>query len=498
MADAVSLPRALYDASGSRALDRCAIDEHGIAGLQLMNRAGAAAFAVLRERWPAARRLWLLCGAGNNGGDGFVVARLAVEAGLRAEVCLLGDESRIGGDAALAKAAWREAGGEIHRWRVGVSAPIGDVIVDALFGTGLDRPLSGDALAAVDAINGSGVPTLALDIPSGLHADTGAVLGAAVRAEATVTFIAVKPGLLTGEGPAFRGELRFDDLDVPATVYTRVAPMARRIDYQSARDAFPPRGRSAHKGHFGHVLVVGGEHGFAGAARLCAEAAARCGAGLVSVATRADHVAAVLAGRPELMVRGVETAAELGPLLAQASVVAIGPGLGREAWGRVMLDTVLAGFQGPLVVDADALNLLAGRDVQRQNWIMTPHPGEAARLLGSDRGALQADRFATAAALVERHGGCVVLKGAGTVVACRDGLPDVCSDGNPGMASGGMGDVLSGVLAALLAQGHAPSAAATLGVCLHARAADLAAADGERGLLASDLHAPLRRLLNPN
>ncbi len=497
MAASASLPRELYDAAGSRALDRAAI-EGGIDGFTLMNRAGAAAFAMLRRRWPEARRVWILCGTGNNGGDGFVVARLAREAGLAVDVVLLGDPARVRGDAALALTAWRATGAEVRRWQIGTARPVGDVVVDALFGTGLDRPLGGEALAAVTAVDEAGLPVLALDIPSGLHADTGAVLGGVARASATITFIALKPGLLTGAGPACCGALGFDALAVPAEIYASVPPVARRIDYEDCRASLGPRSRIAHKGNFGHVLVVGGEHGYAGAARLAGEAALRCGAGLVSVATRERHIGALLAGRPELMVHGVEEAGALGALLARASVVVLGPGLGQGQWGRALFDAVLRGFDGPMVIDADALNLLAGSDRRRANWVLTPHPGEAARLLGSDTARVQADRLAAAAALVARHAGCAVLKGAGSIVAAGEALPAICSDGNPGMASGGMGDVLAGVLAALLAQGQSPAVAARNAVCLHARAGDTAAAEGERGLLAGDLFAPLRRLANPH
>ena len=495
MPTTAQLPHALYRAGQVRALDRAAIDDFGIPGTELMARAGAAAFALLRERWPAATDITVLTGTGNNGGDGFVVAELARQAGLTVRVLQLGDPERIGGDARTQARRYAEAGGQ---WGPFDGLPRHtELIVDAIFGTGLERPVEGRWAEAVAAINRARVPVLALDIPSGLHADTGAVLGTAVRADATISFIGLKVGLCTGEGPACCGELFFDALAIPAQVYAREIHAARRLDWAKQSELLTLRSRSAHKGAFGHVLVVGGDLGMGGAARLAAEAAGRSGAGLVSLATRPEHVCAVIAARPEVMAHGLLDAAELEPLLRRASVVAAGPGLGRSDWGRDLWAHVLDSGK-PLVVDADALNLLAADPQRRDDWILTPHPGEAARLLGCSAAEVQADRLAAAATLTRRYGGVVVLKGAGSVVATAGNRPPaICSDGNPGMASGGMGDVLTGIIAGLLAQGFAPDDAAELGVCLHGAAGDRAAAGGERGLLAGDLLVQIRGLINP-
>ncbi len=487
-----TLPSDLYRAVQVRELDRLAI-EGGIPGAALMARAGGAAYALLRRRWPAARRVAVVCGTGNNGGDGFVLARLAREAGLEVALYQVGDPARLSGDALkMAQAVGLEAqllaAGDLRHC---------EVVVDALLGIGLNGEVRDVWRQAIAAINESGRPVLALDVPSGLDADTGAVLGCAVRAAATVTFIGLKQGLLTGSGPALCGELYFDDLAVPAAIYQCVPAAARRLDLAAFAPALAPRARDAHKGDFGHVLVVGGEAGFSGAARLAAEAAARVGAGLVSVATRAAHAAVIAAARPELMCHGVETAVELEPLLRRADVIVVGPGLGQGTWGQHMLGRLLYARQ-PLVVDADALNLLAQDPVRRDDWVLTPHPGEAARLLGETTVQVQQNRFAAAAGVQASFGGVVVLKGPGTLVLGSDGMPGVCGGGNPGMASGGMGDVLSGVIAALIAQGSGLREAAAAAVCLHAAAADAAAADGERGLLASDLFPHLRRLANPS
>ena len=488
------LPHHLYRAEGVRALDQTAIETFGMAGGTLMGRAGTAAFEVLRERWPAAREIGVLCGAGNNAGDGYVVARLAHEAGRSVTLIQAGNPSRLKGDARDAASDAETAGVPAVAYE-GQSLGGYDLLVDGLLGTGLSGEVEGRFREAIEAANASGAPILALDIPSGLDADTGAVLGAAVRAEVTVTFIGLKQGLFTGMAPDHCGRLRFDDLEVPRAVYDHVAPAAERLAAEAFDGHLAPRPRTAHKGASGHVLVVGGDRGMAGAPRLAGEAAARTGAGLVSLATRAEHAAVLAASRPELMGQPVESADDLAPLLERATVLAVGPGLGRGAWGRAMLARLLESPL-PLVLDADALNLLAEDPLHRDDWVLTPHPGEAARLLGTETAAVQADRFAAAEALRERFGGVCILKGAGTVIAGA-GLPAVVDAGNPGMASGGMGDLLTGIVAGLLAQDHSPGEAARLGAWLHAAAGDAAAERGERGMLARDLLVHLRKRVNP-
>ena len=463
-----------------------------------MERAGLESFRVLRERWPAARRVSVVAGPGNNGGDGFVVARLAAREGLSVSVELVGDAARIGGDALTAYRRMLDAEPGPSPVRSAAIEP--EVIVDALFGTGLTREVTGAAAEAVRGMNASPAPVLALDVPSGIHSDTGRVLGGAVRASVTVSFIGLKQGLFTGEGRECGGEIVYRDLAVPAHVFARVEASARRMAYEDCLGLIGPRPRDAHKGRFGHVLVVGGDHGLAGAARLAGEAAARTGAGLVSVATRPEHVAPIVASRPELMVRGIESPDALAPLLDRASVVAIGPGLGQDEWGTSLLERVVASDRA-IVIDADAINLLAQGAVAwpsaaARAVVYTPHPGEAGRVLGVPAGTLESDRFAAARALAEAHPGTWLLKGAGTIVAESGAPPRVCEGGNPGMASGGMGDVLTGIVAALLAQGCSPVDAASAGACVHASAGDAAARGGERGMLASDVVAALRTLVD--
>jgi NAD(P)H-hydrate epimerase len=484
----------LYDPSAVRVIDERAAQSLAVSSLALMERAGAAAYRSLRRRWPAARRICVVCGSGNNAGDGYILARLAHEDGLDVQVLRLAEVESMQGDAAVAAAAFRDGGGTLQAFQADLLASA-DVLVDAMLGTGLSRALEGEWLAAVAALNAGGQPILALDIPSGLHGGSGAIMGGAVSASATVTFIAYKSGLFTGSGPAVAGELEFAGLGVPEVAFEDVAVQARLIGQSRIAAALPARARDAHKGLYGHVLVVGGDHGMGGAARMAAEAAARVGAGLVSVATRPAHSAGLLAARPELMCHGVEQANELRALLERASVLVLGPGLGRSSWSRALFEAALE-FDGPLLIDADGLNLLAERPARNARWVLTPHPGEAARLLETETRHIQQNRFDAAAGIAGRFGGVAVLKGAGTIVQAEGRLPELCTTGNPGMASGGMGDVLSGVIGGLLAQGLEPAEAAAVGVWVHGAAADRAAAQGERGLLAMDLMAHLRELVN--
>ena len=487
------LPDRLYTAAQTRALDNAAINGHGVPGYTLMTRAAESCFAALTARWPEAGIIHVYCGGGNNGGDGYVIARLALEAGLAAKVIAITDLDRLHGDAARAFSDFVAAGGQTENWPV--DAPAEGVVVDALLGTGLDREVGGVYAEVVALINHSGLPVLSVDIPSGLSADSGAVLGCAVRAKLTVSFIGLKRGLLTGPATDHVGELVFEDLAVPAEIYTEIPANCRLLDKRCIAKRLKRRARNSHKGVNGSVLVVGGDEGMPGAVLMAAEAALRSGAGLVKVATRASHASSMPMARPELMAAPVEDAGALSALLEWADVVALGPGLGRSAWSIEMLECVIAA-QRLMVVDADGLNLLAGQGSQFANWILTPHPGEAATLLGSTVAEVQRDRFAAAANIADHYGGVCVLKGAGTVIASDAGLR-VCSLGNPGMATAGMGDVLTGVVAAMLAQGLDLQAAADVGVSSHALAGDLAVADGERGLLASDVLARLRGAVNP-
>ena len=485
----------LYTAAQVRELDRIAIEEAGIPGLTLMRRAGAAVFREVRARMPEEGRLLVLCGAGNNAGDGYVVARLAKQAGMQVEVVTPADPGRLKGDARQAFEDARAAGVRPLRFESS-ELPEAAVVVDALLGTGLERPVEGAWRMLIELANALPAARIAVDIPSGLDADRGVVLGVAFRADVTVTFIGRKLGLFTGEAADHVGEVVFDDLGVPEAVHEQVPPTAWRMIREDITTLLPARPRTLHKGQAGHVLVVGGQPGMSGAPRLAGEAAARVGAGLASLAVHPERAATTGIDRPELMVHAVDGAVALAPLAGRADVLAVGPGLGRSDWSRALFEAVLE-HPKALVLDADALNLLAGSPRRRDDWILTPHPGEVARLLGCDAATVQADRPAAVRALREKFGGVVVLKGPGTLI--HDGhLLLVTDTGNPGMASGGMGDVLTGVIAGLLAQGLPPLEAAAAGAWLHGAAADRAAGQGgERGLLARDLMPHLRALVNP-
>jgi len=484
--------RPLYNEAGIRALEAAAIAGTPTSGLQLMIDAGGACWRVAQERWPYMKRITVVCGPGNNGGDGFVCARLAHAAGFDVRVVDVAGSTAYGPDAKHCLDALVAAG--ITPIRDLEAIDDTDLIVDAVFGIGVSRPVGEPFATALNAINGAAAPVLSVDVPSGLDANTGVRWAVAVEATATVTFIAAKQGLYTGDGPDHCGEIHVETLGLPDAVYREVKPSSRLLDVDDERAAFGPRRRTSHKGDNGHALIIGGAPGFIGAALLAGEACARAGAGLVSLALHPDVACNVNLRRPEMMLHGIDNGTALRPLLNRATVVAIGPGLGQSTWAVDLFSTVLQSH-GPLVVDADALNLLAVEPARSDRWVLTPHPGEASRLLECTTADIHADRFAAAARLQQRFGGVVILKGAGSVI--DDGhLPAIVAAGNPGMGSGGMGDVLTGIVAGIIAQGRAPAEAARLGACVHAVAADRAAADGERGMLAGDLMPHIRALVN--
>ncbi|WBA14554.1 NAD(P)H-hydrate dehydratase [Salinivibrio proteolyticus] len=489
---AASLPQSFYRAEQVREGEIAVAKALEIPMYQLMLRAGQAVFDTLAQRYPNAARILIVCGVGNNAGDGYVIARLAKSSGLNVTVWALGDPERLTGDAATAFQEWRDCGGTNVS-----SAPTMqqfDVIVDAILGTGLSRAVTGDYAEAISRINQSQVPVIAVDIPSGLCADSGCVKGCAINATITVTLIALKQGLVTGKAMSHRGELVFAGLNV-ATAFGRQTQAAGWLMSDDLCQRYlPKRDRTAHKGQFGRVLCLGGDHGMAGAVTLSAQAALRTGAGLVKVVTQADHTLMLVTRQPELMTQGWAPGQSLSEALEWATNLVIGPGLGSSAWSDALWK-IAVGSRGTKVIDADGLNKLARHPQQRDDWVLTPHPGEAARLLGCEVADVELDRFAAVKAIQTRYGGVVVLKGAGTIV--YDGTDyAVANVGNPGMASGGMGDVLSGVIGSFIAQGVDLFHAAAMGCYLHGKAGDQAALAGERGLLASDLLPELQRLID--
>lgn len=484
------LPKNLYTAAQIGELESLAIKEHSTPGIELMGRAGYAVFRHLRLKIPNARRIAVFCGAGNNAGDGYIVADLAKAAGMDVIVYAVSDPEKLTGNAELAYRDYLKAKGRITEFEPGIEIRT-DIIVDALLGTGLNKTVTGLYADAIEVINKTKSYIVAVDLPSGLNPDTGSVMGVAVKASSTVTFIGLKQGLFTGQAADYCGEIQYSTLALPKEVFNRV----KSANYRIAKKIIPPRTRCTHKGDYGHVLIVGGDAGYSGAVKMAGEAALRAGAGLVSIATHPDHAALINTGRPELMCHGTKNADQLLPLLEKADVLVIGPGLGQGKWAAELFIVAIKSGKR-LVVDADGLNLLAHVTEKQANWILTPHPGEAARLMHINVNDIQQDRFAAVAAIQHQYGGIVVLKGTGTLVASNGDIA-VSTSGNPGMASGGMGDVLAGLIGGLLAQGFSMKDAAQQGVYLHGMAGDLAAEEnGERGLLASDLMPFIRRLVN--
>lgn len=491
-----NLPHALYTAEQIRELERIVIQQYATSAAELMSRAGAAALASIKTHWPQAEHLVVVCGAGNNGGDGFELAGQAIANGYHVSVFQVGDGRNMSDETTAARNTAIANGIDIHPFENVL--PPADVIIDALFGIGLSREITGDYALAIETINtySPHIPVLSLDIPSGIHADTGQKMGHAVRATLTISFLGLNQGLFTGDGPDYCGEIGFDSLNVPSAVYNAFSAFACRVSLENDATGLVRRERTGHKGLYGHLVIIGGEHGMSGAARLAAEAGARIGAGLTSIATRKAHANTLNLTRPELMCHGIEETHELEELLQRVNVITIGPGLGQNNWGSSLFHKAIES-KLPMVVDADALNLLSKNPQYRDNWVLTPHPGEAARLLGCSSKEIQADRFAAVYELQKRYGGVVILKGAGTLICNGQSPLRLSTWGNPGMGSGGMGDVLAGVVGGLIAQHFPIMEAACVGVTLHGMAADKAAAiDGERGMLAMDLMSHLRQLAN--
>ncbi len=490
-----SLPDDLYSADAVRQMDRYVIDELGVDGFELMQTAAHAAFRRLVRRWPDCGPVLVLCGAGNNGGDGYLVAANAKRHGLTVSCIAVAPTEKLAGDA---RKAWQKAVADgvevrelpaIDESALAAAFEHAGLIVDALLGTGVSGAPREPFAGVIARCNGSGVPVLAVDVPSGLNATTGVADGDVVRATMTVTFIGLKSGLFTGQGPAVCGEVVFDSLGTENDIGgSGQLPVACLRTWEAVGRWLPERAANAHKGRFGHVLIIAGDRGLGGAGLMAAEAAARSGAGLVSLATRPEHISAALARCPSVMVHGLIHGSELPPLLEAASVVVCGPGIGKSAWGQQMLQQVLASDK-PRVLDADALNLMAARvAVPADHQVLTPHPGEAARLLGCTVAEVEVDRMAAARKLQSVFGGVILLKGAGTVIASGSQTVDIVSGSNPGMATGGMGDVLAGILGAMCGQLDDLVRATVLGACAHLAAADQATQTrGYMGLIPTDV-----------
>lgn len=513
---------ALYLADQVAELDRLVIQHQGIPPHILMKRAGRAAFELLLERWPDVAALHIFCGAGNNAGDGYILAALAKQRNLQVQLWYLSElessepESLEGAAQEAYQYALRE-GVDCQPFAAAIFIDMQlmqsaqTVLVDALLGTGVKGDLREPFIQAVSVINSAKEhydwPILSMDIPTGVNPDTGAISSVAIMADATMSFIGQKQGLFTGEGRAYSGERYFSDLGAEDEWLHLVNPATQCIECETALQTLPQRTINSHKGDYGHLLIIGGDvgesYGYGGAPIMAAGMALRSGAGLVSVATRPEFVSPALVRQPEAMVAGIENGQALLPLLERATGIVIGPGLGRSAWSEQLFYQTLQ-CDKPMVIDADGLHLLADArfanlspvEKDKRQWILTPHPGEAAALLGVTIADIQADRFAAAQAIQQQYGGSVVLKGAGTIVVTSTGEQWLCNAGNPAMASGGMGDVLSGLLGSLLVQQVGLHHTAITGTVLHSTAADMAVEKtGQRGLLATDLISYVQGLL---
>jgi NAD(P)H-hydrate epimerase len=504
-----SLALKLYTAEQVKSGEVEAARLAGISMYSLMQRAGMAVYERFQTLYPRAKKVVVLCGKGNNGGDGYVFATLAQQAQLDVSVFQAGKEEALKGDAKLAFQEWVLNDGRHSDWNDWEEALFeADVIIDALLGTGLSGDVKKPLSEYIDQINRIRCPVISIDIPSGLCANTGNVLGHAVKADHTVTFIGVKQGLCTGQARSNVGELHFAGLGVEREFQSITDESALGIDQKIISRLWPEANPTAHKGDNGKLLCVGGNQGMSGAIRLCASAATRTGAGLTAAITHPNSLIPLQVASPEVMSQSItleqlkDTDNELVKRAEWADALVLGPGLGMDSWSDGVYQ-LLSDVEKRKLLDADGLNLLAkcnvgevtpsNRDDLR---IITPHPGEAARLLNSNIEQIESNRFQAVRALHEQYGGVIVLKGAGTLIYDGSRMY-VCLAGNEGMACGGVGDVLSGIIGGLLARGLSISIAARLGVVIHSCAADENVRKfGRVGLLASDIVTDVRGTIN--
>ncbi len=501
----------IVTAAQMRALDRQTIQEARIPSLTLMERAGAGTVSEMQRFFGLlkGRRITILCGKGHNGGDGLVVARLLVKQRAIVRVLLLHPVTELAPDTrTMYRRLLRLAGRRLidaspSAEHLSAHVDAAEILVDALLGTGLSSPVTGRYQSAIEVMNESGHPIVAVDLPSGLHADSGACLGAAVRATLTVTFGLPKYGLYLGDGIDLAGVVRVVDIGIPAEYAAAVDSPAFLLSGTRIAELIPARPPSAHKGTFGHAGIIAGAVGKSGAAALAAKAALRVGTGLVTVATPAGVNATIESKLLEAMTQPIPDTADhqFGRCSIEALVafaqrktgLAIGPGIGTDPETMEAVRRLLPQLLVPCVVDADALSAAAELPSPwaqcNTPMILTPHPGEMARLTGMEHGqAVNRDRAEIARGFAQRHRVIVVLKGARTVLGHPDGRIAVCPTGNPGLATGGTGDVLTGMIAGLLAQRLPPWDAACAGTYLHGLAGDLAAAvKGQAGLIAGDV-----------
>ena len=497
----------LYTAQETKKLDNLAIIRQKVPAFTLIQRASDFSFNVLLNNWPNTKKVFVFCGKGNNAGDGYLIAHLAKEMGLESFIIQASPSNKI---SRISKKAFKFAS-ESNVKKISIAGfkkkSLKDsVIVDALLGTGIKGAVKTNVSKLILEINkkSKSTPVLSVDIPSGISSNTGVSLGTHIQADVTATFVGKKRGCFTSTGRTASGNVVFSDLGISSPIRNQVKTNCHLLDMERSLAKLKNRKGDAHKGNFGHVLVIGGDKGFGGAAILASKAAVFSGSGLVSLATRSIHVEAALSSCPEIMVSGVESGQDVEEILTKSSVVVIGPGLGQSAWSEQMLQRTFMEAKKrnlPVVLDADGLNLLSRLKLRSgipRKMVITPHPGEAARLLNKRVNEIQQDRFKSVTALEKKLGSVSVLKGSGSLVCYKkSGKQEigVCSAGNPGMAKGGMGDVLAGLIGSFLSQGLSLVEATEAAVDLHSKAADIAFLELGLAIVPTDIIHNIRYFL---
>ena len=488
----------IYDPSTVAEVDNRAIHEFSMPGIELMEKAAAYAFQCSQECFQNIDSIQIFCGSGNNAGDAYLFGCYAIDHGISASVIYLSNPKTLKGDAYSAYQRYKAKEGKLIQWHENININC-DLIIDGIFGIGINRPVKGIFLKAIELINQNSTPVLSLDIPSGLSGENGKIMGSSVRADLTITFVGKKIGLYINDGPKVNKRIKYSNLDIPEVCFEKARPILEETNKSHISQILRQRKKDSHKGNFGHVLVVGGNHGMGGAVRITAEAALRTGAGLVSVITTSENAQTILKIRPEIMTHALESDHKNLPhIIDSVDVIAIGPGLGQDQWAMGLYDAVLESNK-PLILDADALNILAKNPQQKEDWVLTPHPGEAARLLACSNSEIQSDRLQSLKNLCDGFGGVILLKGQNTLIGRKAKIPHMISAGNPGMSTAGMGDLLTGIISGLYAQFRDQDLQllTSVSALIHSTAGDRAARSGERGIVATDLFVELKDLLNP-
>ena len=497
----------LYTSQETKKLDSLAIRSQKVPAFTLMQKASEFSFNILLNNWPNTKKVFVFCGKGNNAGDGYLISHLAKEMGLESFIIQASPSNKISG--ASRKAFKLALESKVKRISIAAfkkQSLKDSVIVDALLGIGIKGNVRSNVSKLILEINkkSTNIPVLSVDIPSGICSNTGINLGVHIQADVTATFVGRKRGCFTSTGRTASGNVVFDDLGISSLVKSQIKTNCYLLDTEKSLLKLKNRKGDAHKGDFGHVLVIGGDKGFGGAAILASKAAVFSGAGLVSLATRSIHVEAALSSCPELMVNGIESGQDVEEILAKSTVVVLGPGLGQSAWSEQMLQRTFMEARKrnlPVVLDADGLNLLTKLKLKSgipRKMIITPHPGEAARLVNQEVNKIQEDRFKSVTALEKKFRSVSVLKGSGSLVCYkRNGKQriGVCEAGNPGMAKGGMGDVLAGLIGSFLSQGLSLVEATEVAVDLHSKSADIASLELGMTITPTDVIRNIRYFL---